>query len=133
MAKKKTRSSSKPAAVDPVAAQGTAAIEKNKLASDFSAKGVFGAIKNWAYRNRYYLAAFFIPVIMLYAGWIFFDVFPFGDSCVLVLDLNGQYIYYFEYLKKALWGSESVTYCWGRNLSGEFMGIIGYYLQARSL
>ncbi len=128
MAKKKTRSSSKPASVDPVAAQAAAAIEKRKLMSNFSAKGVFGAIKSWAFRNRYYIAAFFLPVIMLYAGWIFFDVYPFGDNCVLVLDLNGQYIYYFEYLKKALWGSESITYCWGRNLSGEFMGIIGYYL-----
>ncbi len=126
MANKKTRSSAK--AQEKVAAESTAVISQKKLSADFSAKNIFGAIKKWCYNNRFYLAAFFIPVIMLYAGWIFFDVFPFGDSCVLVLDLNGQYIYYFEYLKKAIWGSESITYCWGRNLSGEFMGIIGYYL-----
>ena len=47
---------------------------------------------------------------------------------MLCLDLNGQYVYYFEALRDAFWGDGSIFYNWSRNLSGEFMGIIGYYL-----
>ena len=47
---------------------------------------------------------------------------------MLCLDLNGQYVYYFEALRDAFWGDGSIFYNWSRNLSGEFIGIIGYYL-----
>ncbi len=84
--------------------------------------------KNWAYSNRIYFLAFFIPVIVMYITYALFKFYPFGDNCVLVLDLNGQYVYYFEYARQAFWGDSSLLYSWSRNLSGEFMGIIGYYL-----
>lgn len=80
------------------------------------------------YKPLYYLAAFFIPFFLTLIAYINFDVYPFGDRSVLTLDLNGQYIYYFEALRKAFWGDGSVFYSWSRNLSGGFMGIIGYYL-----
>ena len=57
-----------------------------------------------------------------------FRTLPFGEESVLCLDLNGQYVYYFEALRDAFWGDGSIFYNWSRNLSGEFMGIIGYYL-----
>lgn len=47
---------------------------------------------------------------------------------VLVLDLNGQYVSYYEMLKDAVWGDHSLIYSWSRNLSGETMGMFGYYL-----
>lgn len=80
------------------------------------------------YKPLYYLAAFFIPFILTLIAYINFDVFPFGERSVLTLDLNGQYIYYFESLRDAFWGDGSAFYSWSRNLSGGFMGIIGYYL-----
>lgn len=75
-----------------------------------------------------YAAAFFIPVILTLIAYAAFGVYPFGERSVLALDLNGQYIYYFEHIRDALWGDGSIFYSWERNLSGEFMGIIGYYL-----
>ena len=49
---------------------------------------------------------------------------PFGDSTVLVLDLNGQYVYFFEALRKAVFNWDmSFLYSWERSLGGEFMGI----------
>ncbi|MBQ8296269.1 MAG: YfhO family protein [Ruminococcus sp.] len=75
-----------------------------------------------------YVAAFFIPAILTLIAYAAFGVFPFGERSVLALDLNGQYIYYFEALRDAFWGDGSIFYSWGRDLSGEFMGIIGYYL-----
>lgn len=79
--------------------------------------------------NRWvYIAAFFIPAILTLIAYAVFGIFPFGERSVLALDLNGQYIYYFEYLRDCFWGDESMFYSWGRFLSGEFVGVIGYYL-----
>lgn len=107
--------------------------------------GVWEKIKKWLYNNRFYIYAFFIPVLIMALAYGLFDVFPLGnlmgtdfetipkrktahDGSVLVLDLNGQYVYYFEALRDAFWGDGSILYNWSRNLSGEFIGIIGYYL-----
>ncbi|NLP26406.1 MAG: YfhO family protein [Clostridiales bacterium] len=95
-----------------------------KVSLDSTSKG----FKDWAYKNRFYILAFFIPAIITYIAYAMFEVYPFGDNSVLVLDLNGQYIYYFEALRDAFWGDGSIFYNWSRNLSGEYMGIIGYYL-----
>ena len=45
-----------------------------------------------------YLAlCFLLPALIVYLIYLSRMVHPFGDGCVLVLDLNGQYVYYFEY------------------------------------
>lgn len=72
--------------------------------------------------------SFAIPFFILLVAYCCFGVFPFGKSSVLSLDLNGQYVYYYDYMYDVLAGKESIFYSWSRNLSGEFMGIIGYYL-----
>lgn len=76
----------------------------------------------------FYIASFLIPFLLTFVSYVCFDVYPFGERSVLTLDLNGQYIYYFESLRDAFWGDGSAFYSWSRNLSGGFMGIIGYYL-----
>jgi len=86
------------------------------------------SIKDWIYDRRIYFLAFFVPVVVMYITYALFKFYPFGDNCVLVLDLNGQYVYYFEYARQAFWGDGSLLYSWSRNLSGEFLGIMGYYL-----
>ncbi|MBP1564696.1 MAG: YfhO family protein [Oscillospiraceae bacterium] len=105
-------------------------------------QGIWPKMRTWIYEHRYYLYAFFIPAIIMTLAYGLFDVYPIGnimgtelegrskphDGSVLVLDLNGQYVYYFEALRDAIWGEESILYNWSRNLSGEYMGIIGYYL-----
>ncbi len=88
----------------------------------------FSAIGRWIVRNRIYLIAFAIPAALTYLAYAIFGLYPFGEESVLCLDLNGQYVYYFEALRDAFWGDGSIFYNWSRNLSGEFMGIIGYYL-----
>ena len=85
-------------------------------------------ICNFILRNKAYFLAFLLPAIILFASYILFGVWPFGERSVLSLDLNAQYVYYFDYIYDVLDGKESIFYCWSRNLSGEFAGIIGYYL-----
>lgn len=78
--------------------------------------------------KRSYIFVFFIPVVILFAAYAAFGVHPFGDMSVLVLDLNGQYVYYFENLRDVLHGNGSPFISWSRNLSGEIMGMYAYYL-----
>jgi uncharacterized membrane protein YfhO len=53
---------------------------------------------------------------------------PFGDGSVLVLDLNGQYVYFYEALRNAVLGDTSLLYSFARQLGGEFLGIYAYYV-----
>ncbi len=85
-------------------------------------------LKDWFFRSRYYLMAFFIPIILMYICYAIFGLYPFGEQSVLALDFNAQYVYYFEALRDAFWGDGSIFYNWSRNLSGGYMGVIGYYL-----
>lgn len=76
----------------------------------------------------YLCAAFFLPLVLMYLIYIGMEVFPFGKNSVLVLDLNGQYVYYFEYFREIIHGGASLLYSWTRALGGEFLGIFAYYL-----
>ncbi len=97
-------------------------------AKSLSADGILQRLQNWAIQNRIYILAFFIPAILTYISYAIFGLYPFGEESVLALDFNAQYVYYFEALRDAFWGDGSIFYNWSRNLSGEYMGIIGYYL-----
>ena len=72
--------------------------------------------------------SFGIPFLILLLAYFIFGVYPIDIESVLSLDLNGQYVYYYDYMYDVFAGEESLFYSWSRNLSGEFMGIIGYYL-----
>lgn len=86
------------------------------------------SFKRWLFEHRIYALVFLIPLILMYIVYAVFKVHPWGDNSVLVLDLNGQYVYYYEALRDAFWGDASFIYSWNRNLSGEMFGIFGYYL-----
>lgn len=102
--------------------------QKAKTASAPPASLPGGGLKGWFSRNWYYLAAFFLPVALVYIAYLLFGLYPNGDHSVLVLDLNGQYVYYFEAIRDAFHGDGSILYNWERNLSGGYQGVIGYYL-----
>lgn len=85
-------------------------------------------LKRWLFEHRIYALVFIIPLVLMYIVYAVFKVHPWGDNSVLVLDLNGQYVYYYEALRDAFWGDGSIIYSWNRNLSGEMFGIFAYYL-----
>ena len=78
--------------------------------------------------RKIYLLVFLIPVAVMYIAYAIFNVHPYGSNSVLVLDLNGQYVYYYEAMRDSFWGDGSLMYNWSRNLSGEMFGIFAYYL-----
>lgn len=88
------------------------------------------AFRSTYVKNRplYLIAAFLIPALLTFIAYALFGVYPFNGRSVLTLDLNGQYVYYFEAIRDAFWTGKSALYSWQRNLSGGFQGVIGYYL-----
>lgn len=93
-------------------------------------KNIFGRF--WAYittrEYSYLFYAFIIPVVLNYLIYLAMEVHPFGNGCVLVLDLNGQYVYFYEALRNAVQGETSMMYSFCRAMGGEFMGIYAYYV-----
>ena len=82
----------------------------------------------------YLLLCMIIPAILMYLIYVARGVYntraiyPFGDGSVLVLDLAGQYVWFFEALRNTVWGDASLLYSFARALGGEFLGIYSYYI-----
>ena len=74
-----------------------------------------------------YLTAFLLPFIIMLGVYAALSKHPFGDGSVLTLDLQGQYVYYYEALRRLLTEGGSWLYSFERTLGGEFMGIVAYY------
>ena len=80
--------------------------------------------------QKYLILCFCVPMAIMWLMYICRGVFPFGQESVLVLDLNGQYVYFFEGLRDILRGDGSFLYSFKRALGGEFTGIYAYYLSS---
>ncbi len=98
-------------------------------------------LKNTFNEYGYISFAALIPIILFFLTYILrFDIvkktgelqfeglYPFGNGTVLVLDLNGQYVYFFEALRNAVLEGGTLLYSWSRALGGEFLGLYAYYL-----
>lgn len=92
--------------------------------------GLFKKIQGYIKSSEYsYLAfSFILPVFIMYLVYIGIGIHPFGEESVLVLDLNGQYVSFFEALRNFIKGDASLLYSFSRSLGGEYMGIYAYYV-----
>ena len=93
------------------------------LATTFGSK-----LNNHFNLHGYLYFSFLVPALLFFFVFILQGTYPFGNSSVLVLDLNGQYVYFFEALRKAIYGDASLLYTWYGTLGGEFLGSYAYYL-----
>ena len=84
--------------------------------------------KSFLQEYGYLILCILIPTILMYLIYLAKEIHPFGNGTVLVLDLNGQYVWFFEALRKAVFGDASLLYSFSRALGGEFLGIYAYYL-----
>lgn len=85
-------------------------------------------MKSFLKRNYIYLIAFTVPVFLLVLVYALRGVYPFGKNSVLALDLNAQYIYYYEAFRDVFYEGKSLFYSFGRILGGEMVGVYAYYL-----
>lgn len=87
-------------------------------------------LKKFIKEYGFVFLAFLIPLLLMWLIYIALEVYPFGKNSVLVLDLNGQYVYFFEELRAKVLEGGSMLYSWARSLGGEFMGIYAYYISS---
>ena len=85
----------------------------------------FGA---WRLEYGYLLIAGGVPAVLFLLLYISQGVHPFGDYSVLTLDLNAQYIGFYNALWNFMHGDGSLLYSFSRELGGEFLGIFDYYV-----
>lgn len=97
---------------------------KNPLIKLTSNEKYIGLKKNYGHLGY----AFLIPAIIMLSIYIALGHKPFGDFCILTLDLNAQYVYFYEALREFFYGDASLLYSFSRSLGGEFMGIYAYYI-----
>ena len=107
--------------------------KKTVRESKVETKSIIGLVKKYLKQlitlpYGYLALAFIIPVVIMYVIYIAMEIHPFGNGSVLVLDLNGQYVYFYEALRNFVYGDASLLYSFCRALGGEFMGIYAYYI-----
>lgn len=80
-------------------------------------------------RIRRYLFSFGTPMVLMMMVYCSIGAWPFiGPNSPLVLDMNGQYVYFFANLRNIILDDNSLLYSWSRSLGGEFLGMYAYYL-----
>lgn len=99
-----------------------------KLKLKLNNSSIWMKLSCWITVNSAMICSFMVPLLIYWLMFILRGVYPFGEGSVLVLDLNGQYVYFFEALRKTLHGDGDLLYSWARSLGGEFTGIYAYYL-----
>lgn len=79
-------------------------------------------------KKSYLFLSFLVPVVIISIVFIVLGVFPYGNNSILTLDMNGQYVYFFEQFRDIITGKSSFYYTFERSLGGEFLGYYTYYL-----
>ncbi len=77
-----------------------------------------------------YLLSFFVPLITLICGMIYFGVAPFGDNSLLIIDGLHQYMPFFSVLYDKIRGGESLFYTFRTGLGINFLALFSYYLSS---
>ena len=107
-------------------------VQSGKPASSFltALKKVISFIRTKIIGSEYFylIGAFFLPVLLMIGAHAAVGFYPFGNSSILSLDFQAQYIYYYENVRKLLTEGGSWLYTWSRSLGGEFMGYVAYYM-----
>lgn len=97
----------------------------NALCKHIRVRFIFAHRKH---KNLYLLWCFAIPAFIMTFMHACVGVWPFGKMTVLTLDLNAQYVFFFEALRDWVYGNGTLLYSFTRSLGGEFLGIYAYYL-----
>lgn len=74
------------------------------------------------------LACFLIPLLICIIICIDHEVFPFGERCILHIDMYHQYCPFFTEFMDKLKSTESLQYSWTIGLGSDFVSLYAYYL-----
>lgn len=74
------------------------------------------------------LAAFLVPFLIIIIICIDHEVYPFGEQCILQVDMYHQYCPFFTELMEKLKNGQSAFYSWNVGLGVDFVSLYAYYL-----
>lgn len=74
------------------------------------------------------LAAFLVPLLVILIICIDHEVYPFGDQCILDIDMYHQYCPFFTELMEKIKNGGSAYYSWDIGLGADFVSLYAYYL-----
>ena len=83
--------------------------------------------QNWV-RHLPIIAAFVIPLMITIIICIDHEVYPFGDRCLLQVDMYHQYCPFFTEFMNKLKDGGSLMYSWTIGLGSDFVSLFAYYL-----
>ena len=84
-------------------------------------------IKQLIMKNKYMLAAFFVPFGIIAVTCISKAYFPFGDNQIAVIDMYHQYVPFLNELQYKLQHGESLFYSWNGAAGTNFVSLFAYY------
>ena len=86
-------------------------------------------IKRFAHSKAFpYIVAFGLPFLICVIICIGNGVYPFGDNCILHIDMYHQYCPFFTEFLNKLQSGGSLQYSWNLGLGSDFVSLYAYYL-----
>ena len=83
---------------------------------------------SWSKRSQLYLLAFLVPFFILLICCMLYEVEPFGDHSLVIIDGLHQYMPFFSAYQEKLQHQSSLFYSWNAGLGVNFMALWAYYL-----
>lgn len=104
----------------------------------FSQAFVFGTsnsprvqqFKAWTTKNQLHILAFGIPLVLLIAVCMIYEVEPFGHRSLVIIDGLHQYMPFFSEFQHKLQTGGSLLYSWNGGLGLNFLALWAYYLSS---
>lgn len=78
-------------------------------------------------KNKYALAAFFLPVLITVLAFAVTGIYPFGENQITVIDMYHQYVPFLSELQYKLHHGGSLFYSWDGAGGSNFWNLISYY------
>ena len=75
-----------------------------------------------------YVLAFLIPCLLILLLYICVGIYPFGNKSILTVDMQDQYVEFFNAFKNIIQNGNNMFYSFSKTLGGNMFGLICYYL-----
>lgn len=78
-------------------------------------------------RNKLILAAFCLPVILMFLAFLVMGIYPAGENQIAVIDMYHQYVPFLGELQSKLQSGGSLFYTWNGAGGSNFWSLLAYY------
>ncbi len=82
----------------------------------------------WKKTNKYLLAAFGIPTLLMLVLFMIQGIYPFGSRSFLYMDMYHQYMPFFSEFVEKIRSGEGLAYSWNVGIGSNFLALYVYYL-----